>query len=382
MFELLLLVLVYKICTLGLGCITDTRALSSCRRVGVGVSPSPSPGAAGETHPVSEMYKGSSYDRMVCGMVVRRDSVLGEIILSQADMLQCVWLPLLHPTAASHVDPGARGYFSWALASYLSVLRSSGLLVQPALCLLLFHHLVSCGEHKEVVRLLQFQFFPDSVELAIAALELSESEGIQHPTPGSAGTPGSGRKCTLTAANMLALLQQAGVDMLWRLDERSVAVRWLLAHGCVSTAIACCIKRKGNWRKGLFPSGVLGLDFYLSAVSLVTKQVQQRLHLRQQQQGVGGGGGDDGGRSAGEAGGVLVEGAYQMSVDPTELLEETRRCQLFHSLYMFLREWDAALIIPDKVGWLFRWMMMSVYTICWSYIDNWTIQVGWFGNLS
>ena len=41
-------------------------------------------------------------------------------------------------------------------------------------------------------------------------------------------------------------LQQVGLDMLWRLHERSMVIRWLCGHGRVNEAMALCVRNRGK----------------------------------------------------------------------------------------------------------------------------------------
>lgn len=324
----------------------------------------------------------------------------GALIVSQYDMLHHVWLPRLRSLSASDLTSIDR--LTSTLCAYVALLRGTGLVVHPTLSLMLFNHLLSYDNYIEACRLLQFQFFPDATELAVAALELS-SELNNSLNSGSSIASGKASLATgkmsvgrLSISTMVPTLQQAGIDMLWRLEERAVAVRWLLGQGEVTEAMHVCIKRKGCWRNGLAPSSIPGVDFFAAAVMCVAYQhkamltarkvaavkkrqledeqeEQYRLQMEEQaaelaamqSDGDGDGVGNDNSKDdckaesrdkttastpkvAPSPASVPAPVVSEIIVDPSELASESQRVRLFHALYCFLKEWDYGLLTVNQ----------------------------------
>ena len=289
----------------------------------------------------------------------------GALVVTQYDLIDSVWLPLLRRLKGD--NKAAIDRLTAALCSHIGLLRGAGLAVHPALSLMLFYHLQSYGHYGEACRLLQFQFFPDASELAVAALELSAE--LSDSLASNSTTAGAGRS-PLCVPTMVRTLQQAGVDMLWRLEERAVAVRWLLGRGEVAEAMNVCIKRKGCWRKGLAPSAIPGADFFMAAVTCVAAEhramlvarrvaverkcrqeedqaVEQRRQMEEQAAELAAMGVEA------EATEVVATAAptpavVEFLVDPAELAAESKRVRLFHALYSFLKEWDYGLLTVNQ----------------------------------
>lgn len=43
----------------------------------------------------------------------------------------------------------------------------------------------------------------------------------------------------IAISSAIKCLQQVGLDMLWRLDEKALTVRWMLGHGKVISLAIC-----------------------------------------------------------------------------------------------------------------------------------------------
>lgn len=309
-----------------------------------------------------------------------RRGVDGVLIISQTEMLSLVWLPLLSKSLSGLSECDNRTtreiveYCSWSLSTYIAALSGHGLLVQPTLCLLLFNFLSSYQNYTEVCRLLQFQFFPDTVELAMTALELSESirDEIKAKKEVDKKLDTDGRDIVYKES-LINIFQQSGIDMLWRLGERSVAVRWLLSTGYISSAITCCMKKKGSWRNGLTPSCIPGIDFYnatllhfnqeMEEISRMRKrklikkheemqkleqlQEMQAAEMRAERIAMGLPPEEDIGTTTEEC--VDIPSNVHM-VDIDERKMECTRVQVMHVLYNFLKQWDYNLVVINSVS--------------------------------
>lgn len=219
----------------------------------------------------------------------------GRLIVSQMEMLCHVWIPLLKLWYDSDLI-----YFSRALALYIAEIQgaSNVVAVESALSLLLFKIFAVRVNHLEAARLMQIQFFSDSVELAVEAFDMASAVDIDNPC--------------VRNSNVCNVLRQSAFDMLWRLGEITTAARRLLDLGLVVDAMSLCTKSRGTWRRGLSPSSISGLDFYKSAILAVRR----------------------------------IEGLKCKidSIAPSNANKsEKRKCEIFSSLYSFLVEWDIGL---------------------------------------
>jgi hypothetical protein len=152
--------------------------------------------------------------------------------------------------------------------------------IHPALCVLLLNLLMSIEAYVEMANLLQMQFFPDSEEVAFSALEVSDVILEREKSKTAVGFTSCEMRCSdfdcvgsgssmIRVEFAVRVLQQVGLDILWRIRERATVVRWLLGRGRVLEAISLCSKRRGRWREGLTPHDVSGTDFFIAALTAI-----------------------------------------------------------------------------------------------------------------
>jgi hypothetical protein len=120
----------------------------------------------------------------------------------------------------------------------------------------------------------------------------------------------------------MLILQQVGLDMLWRLGERSTVVRWLLGHGRLEEALGLCQKRKGRWRAALGPGSVPASEFFSGALGALQATCAPD---------------SDSDSEFGEAADEY-------------LLNQGERVELLHAVYRFLAEWDPQALQADNKG--------------------------------
>jgi hypothetical protein len=138
--------------------------------------------------------------------------------------------------------------------------------VHPALSMLLLNLLSYKRKYIEISRLLQLNFFSDNSELAMSALELSDTiEYTELKLCNDYKTKNNSKinKNGILYKNKIiksaiTSLRQISLDILWRLRERTTVVRWLLGRGLVLESILLCSKKRGQWRKGLSPASIPG----------------------------------------------------------------------------------------------------------------------------
>jgi len=339
--------------------------------------------------------------------VARRDGE-GRLVLTQTEMLSHVWLPLILASPADGLP-----HLTWALQCFVAVLRGvhgvgtqSGILlagqggrqgpshagssggtgmgggglgsavvgvsVHPAVSMLLLKLLTTRRRFAEVARLLQMQLFPDSPEVAMLALEISDaidcglgsgSGSSPGSSPGSSSGVGVGVGVGVGFAASLSLrscvnqLQQVGLDMLWRLGERGTVVRWLLGHGRVSEALSMCQKRRGQWRAGLSPAAVPSSDFFLAALTAVqatracddaSDDATDEDTDQDTDPGVDTEVDVDGALAgAGAETGVKTAGRAERD---EYVMPQGERVELLHAVFRFLREWDPASLVPSSAS--------------------------------
>ncbi len=243
----------------------------------------------------------------------------GNLVLTQIETLSHIWLPLILLNNGSL----SFQYMSFALMLYQTVTRSYGAKTHPAMALSLLKLLGAQKRFMEVGRLLQLQFFPDTPEIAMFSLDLYNAIDIaqqeQHQIQQQQKIAKIDDTCDdnnveqwfvggrAGMKSATSTLRQVGLDMLWRLGERTLVVRWLLGNGHSSDAMALCGKQKNQWRRGLDPGTVSGVDFYKAVVN---------------------------GISTKDAAGNFLQSYSQ-------------RVGRLYSLVLFLREWDPEVLEPD-----------------------------------
>lgn len=235
---------------------------------------------------------------------VARDAS-GMLAITQTELLATMWFPLVLVNSKH----ASLDYVAYALTLYLGALQSAGATALPCACILLIRLLSAQCKFLEIARLMQLQYFVDSAEVALTSLEgcdvlqQEDSQAYYRQLP------------------TVRTLQQAALDMLWRLEEKSTVVRWLCSHGRVSDAMRLCQRRRGKWRRGLSPATINGCDFYNGALLLVQARSRNK-------------NGRDGGEGQGEE--------YQLSY--------ARRLGLYFAVYRFLLGWDSSLLSVPSNG--------------------------------
>lgn len=267
-------------------------------------------------------------------LAIRRDAD-GNLVLTQTEMLSHVWIPILLATTSA-ID---LEYYSWALSSFIATQRGEGVNTHPAVSMLLLKLLSARQKYTEIARLLQLQFFPDAPEVAMTALEISDiieeslstfgqHRSMEDSRSGSPGTNNtsyapSGHHPSLLLRSAVMISQQVGLDMLWRLNERCVVVRWLLGHGRINDAMSLCRKKKGSWRPSLSPGSIPGADFYLSALAAIQATIEC-----------------DGGNVDDDSDEGNDRDVYTMG--------SAKRVEVLHSVYRFLQEWDPEILAVNE----------------------------------
>jgi hypothetical protein len=307
----------------------------------------------------------------------RRDSC-GGLICTQAEILSHVWLPLL-----LHSDVDFE-YIASALCVFIAHLRESNLPVTPAFSAVLLNVLFHSSRFVEVSRMLQQRAVPDSIELALYSLEFcdmledhienaqvesqTQSGGFGEPIDSEASTApaAAGLETRIEGAlvahdqirryrSALGVMRQCALDVLWRLDERVTVVKWHLNHGEVLRAMSFCKKKAGHWLGPLVPGSIPGADFFAAAVSAVSLlqgvPVVSGSHKGTPQKDP---------RPPSRHGVASPDETLSSSDDQCDP-KEIRRAKdkkasingaaisLFYAVYLFLREWDNAILLTTLV---------------------------------
>lgn len=182
----------------------------------------------------------------------------------------------------------------WCLHAVISCLRSHSIPVTVSMSLLVINLLCYQKKYLEIAHTIQLQFLNDSPELAFAILEISDLIEEEYLTSQSVDTRGlllpstfhvvptvveclEGNNIQFSTQqyivqmrelkHSLVAIRQAGLDLLWRTQDKVMVVRWMLSHGIVMDAISLCTKIRGQWRAGLTAVSISGLDFFRSAIS-------------------------------------------------------------------------------------------------------------------
>lgn len=255
-----------------------------------------------------------------------RRNAEGNLIITQIEMLCYLWLPLID---LENIRGGPEeDAYVWALSAYIGAFRRHDIAVESAISLLHINLLALKYQYSEIGRLIQLQFYSDTSEVALSALDLHDSllysTHVQEEGGDSDSTQvtqsQSTRKsvfvpdglCPAGIAHIVETLKQAGLDMLWRQKDRVAVVRWLLEHNEVLDAISLCMKRNGKWRNDLTPVSLPGIDFFRSAIAQLSK--------------------------------INI-----FSEASPNKWSEGRKVELLFTVYKFLADWDTTLITVQKV---------------------------------
>lgn len=371
-------------------------------------------------------------------ITTRRDST-GNLVVTQTELLCYVWVPML---LYSNIDVE---YMSWALTTYISVLREKDITVTSAVSVLLMTVLFNSGKTIEVARLLQNNFFPDHVDTALSALEMysalhtainnedapSSKVDITEDTTDNKDSPRNSNSNAFTVINSknskvesdfrrtgskknlkkddnvdlrqpkvdmefrvssifllkedlvnklrhrdaCNLLLQAGLDMLWRLNELVLLVRWYLSHGRVREAIALCSKRNGRWNPKLSPGSITGLEVFNAAVislSMIKLSVEDERILLESSKIKNFDHASSETAKLEELAAAVADAIAKIDaavkspsrsnakMTPSQKYEVIKakerqevvmqqRAELMHTVFMFIKEWDPAVLLTAKV---------------------------------
>jgi hypothetical protein len=219
------------------------------------------------------------------------------LFCTQTEIFSFVLLPLALRLVAQSEQEGASHSriekLVWYLHTIISCLRTHSIPVTVSMSLLVINLLCYQKRYLEIAHTIQLQFLNDSPELAFAILEMSdliEEEYLTSPLGHHESTGGfllnamatvvecvEGNRVHLSTQqsiikmrelkHSLIAIRQAGLDLLWRTQDKVMVVRWMLSHGIVMDAISLCTKIRGQWRPGLTAVSISGLDFFRSAMS-------------------------------------------------------------------------------------------------------------------
>eukprot|EP00602_Paraphysomonas_sp_CaronLab_P013104 CAMPEP_0185039892 /NCGR_PEP_ID=MMETSP1103-20130426/37291_1 /TAXON_ID=36769 /ORGANISM="Paraphysomonas bandaiensis, Strain Caron Lab Isolate" /LENGTH=1082 /DNA_ID=CAMNT_0027578961 /DNA_START=251 /DNA_END=3500 /DNA_ORIENTATION=- len=242
---------------------------------------------------------------------------------------------------------------TWNLMFYISTLRTFHVAVNVSLSLLLVNLMSFQRRFLDIAHTVQLQFLTDSPELSMTILDIADSleenmtDSKQHFPPlyhNMVGRDGMEREWK----HAIAAMQQAGIDMLWRLQEKTSVVRWMLAHGRVSDAMMLCTKVKGQWRPGLSPVALPGLDFFRAAMSELC-WIKQSGHLNSSSRCSL----VDAGRKAPSWKRSVFRSSSKrhdsMIIGSESFSTEQQGVQLLHAVHKFLSVWDPSLLSIQKV---------------------------------
>ena len=313
----------------------------------------------------------------------RRDP-FGLLVVSQTELLSHVWLPIINSRLVDLT------HITWTLRAYVCALRGASLPVHPTVSMLLIHILASQGKFNEICRNLQMMFLPDSPSIAGIVIDLADgleedwqywqhrqkslkdvpNDGLtvkdsEQESPCAVLPPSSlnsfetnllssafnGRQWDALPAlhqalvidkaylDTISVLRRLGLDMLWRLQELGILVRWMLSHGAVYDAMSVCMSniqsQPGNTRSNnngssssssssgssisrggcLSADTIPGIEFFRSAVA-----VADRRHR------------------------AAVEEQIDLSISFAFAAD------LFSHLYRFLKNWEAKLVARAPGG--------------------------------
>ncbi len=324
-----------------------------------------SSGTTTGTSSVGNVTAGHAESISVFSVILDRAAVVGthrdptgHLVVTQTELLSYVWLPQILIKRAS-VD---FAYLASALTLTQSTLQGAGVETTSAASLCLLKMLEANSRYVEIGRLLQLQFFPDDYSVATFALDLGEKLDTALSQPlsalavdpaadidaslshlalaaGQERVPGATLQSSLSLSYLAGLrsavriLHQTGLDMLWRIGEKPLVVRWLLTHGRITDAMRLCCRHKGQWRAGLPQGCVDGVDFYDGAVvALRAPSSDESCCL------VG----------AGAAGHVSFSPDTQHTAWQAKPTGYAQRVGLLFSVYQFVKEWQVEALKPDR----------------------------------
>lgn len=148
----------------------------------------------------------------------------GNLICTQSEILSHIWLPLI----LNNLDDIK--YYTKHLTLFILCLNESLITAIPAYSILLINLLFQSQQYDEIINILQFHYLPESIELALAILELNDILQCNNTTTTTTTT--SSIITTITTTDYIyqvptqitqggiELINQSGLDMLWKLGER------------------------------------------------------------------------------------------------------------------------------------------------------------------
>ena len=243
-------------------------------------------------------------------LTLRRDE-FGSLLITQSELLIYVWLPLVKKLKVSELR-----HYTAALIFYFCALKDSKIEPLPTLSLYLIFLLSHSNQKDTLISLLQHHFFPDNISVAYGILELRTKE-------------------EKIASAVSVSLQDAAINMLWRLQEQLAVVKWYLRNGLVHEAMSLCAKTSGHYRPNLHPGNISGIDFFSSAVIAIErvaikgdKECQRELSKRKAFLNKHYG----------------VNELHKSSSNEIKKLIVKERTEIMYKVYYFIMDWDHTLL--------------------------------------
>jgi hypothetical protein len=187
---------------------------------------------------------------------LRRDEK-GDLLVSQTELLSYVWIPLLLSPSCDYV------HCSEMLTNYMVALVERGIEVIPAFSMLHLHILYYLKQYQDIRNYLSMSLYADNTEVAFMILQFA---GMMEEEIRLQQASNNWSKIK-TLQSCVSCYQTHGIDMLWRLQQYSAAVKWYLTHGFVVEAMELCKKRMGNAPTKIDQGTIAGIEFFISAVN-------------------------------------------------------------------------------------------------------------------
>ena len=186
-------------------------------------------------------------------IVVKRCSTTSNIIITQCEMLNYMWIPILKDSAISV------NHYIWALEAYIAAIHAVSIKIDPYVLILLVKVMASQNKYYEIVKYLQMNFLSDSYKLAIELFKIAEK--LKNKILNQKNS------LTVNGNKIYGMLMNQFTEMLWRCDEKVHVVQWLLKSGHIPEAIELCSQSKERelWGSSigfLNSQSISGLDFF------------------------------------------------------------------------------------------------------------------------
>jgi hypothetical protein len=237
-------------------------------------------------HPIMERQFSSQATKSETIPLSTRRNELGDLIVTQSEMLSYIFLPFLVGISNKMED---YEYLSEVMTLYLSCLLDQGIDIVSSISYLHVQLLFSLGKYTELSNLISISFYSDSVYVARTLLDfvsLLEEDAVAFRKRTSEGNDCIGvKEERKMIAACIEKFRINALQVLWKLNEHTTVVKTYLTQGLIMEAMELCqqlpVSSAGKDSNiVVLPNSLTGAEFLYATFKVFEEEKLQTGHKK------------------------------------------------------------------------------------------------------